>query len=67
MNEEEAFKHFTLDNLIAHCIKQCKANRGNKRGYEHYIFLQLLLNAYERDIEDYVIDYSLIQKGELSL
>lgn len=66
MNEQQALQELSLDNLIEHCKKQCKLHQVSKRGYEHYIFLQLLENAYDRDIEDYIIDYSLILKGELS-
>lgn len=66
MNEEQALQELSLDKLIEHCEKQCKLYKGTKMGYEHYIFLQLLKNAYDRDIEDYIIDYSLIIKGELS-
>lgn len=66
MNEEQALQKLSLDKLIEHCKKQCKLHKGSKMGYEHYIFLQLLENAYDRDIEDYIIDYSLIIKGELS-
>lgn len=66
MNEEQALQELNLDKLIEHCKKQCKLHKGSKMGYEHYIFLQLLENAYDRDIEDYIIDYSLIIKGELS-
>lgn len=66
MNEQQALQELSLDNLIEHCKKQCELHQGSKRGYEHYIFLQLLENAYDRDIEDYIIDYSLILKRELS-
>lgn len=66
MNEEQALQELSLDKLIEHCKKQGKLQKGSKMGYEHYIFLQLLKDAYDRDIEDYIIDYSLIVKGELS-
>ena len=65
MNEQEALQELNREKLIEHCKKQCEINKGSKRGYEHYIFLQLLRDAYEEDIEDYIIDYSLILKGEL--
>ena len=65
MKEKEALEELTIENLMEHCKKQCKLNKGSKRGYEHYIFLQLLKDTYKKDIEDYIIEYSLILKGEL--
>lgn len=62
MTEEEALNELTIKNLIEHCLTECMLNKGNKRGYEHYIFMQLLKEAYDRNIEDYIIDYSLIVK-----
>lgn len=67
MNEEEALKELTIENLLDHCIKQCAIHQGSKLGYEHYIFMQLLKESYARNIEDYIIDYSLICKVELDL
>lgn len=65
MTEEEAIKELTIEKLLDHCITQCSRHKGSKLGYEHYIFMQLLKETYERNIEDYIIDYSLICKGEL--
>lgn len=65
MTEEEALKELTLKKLIDHCKKQCAIHKDSKLGYEHYIFLQLLNESYPRDIEDMVIDYSLIIEGKL--
>lgn len=65
MTEQEALQELTIERLIEHCIDQCSRFKGSKKGYEHYIFMQLLKETYERDIEDYIIDYSLIVKGEL--
>lgn len=62
MTKEEALKELTIAKLIQHCLNECILNKGNKRGYEHYIFMQLLKEAYDRQIEDYIIDYSLIVK-----
>lgn len=66
MNETEALKELTREKLINHCIKQCKNHKDNKIGYEHYIFLQLLKESNFRFIEDCIIDYYLICKGELT-
>lgn len=65
MTAREALKELTLKKLINHCTKQCAIHKDSKLGYEHYIFLQLLNNSYPRDIEDMVIDYSLIIEGKL--
>lgn len=62
MSESEALKEINLSSLMNHCIEQCAKHKDSKIGYEHYIFLQLLKEAYARDIEDYIIDYSLIIK-----
>lgn len=67
MNEKQALQELSLDKLIEHCKKQCKLHKDSKMGYEHYVFLKLLEDAYDRDIEDHIIDYSLIIKGELSI
>lgn len=67
MNEKEALKELTTERLLDHCIKQCAIHKDSKLGYEHYIFMRLLEVTYERNIEDYIIDYSLICKGELDL
>lgn len=67
MNEELALRELTIENLLDHCIKQCAIHKGSKLGYEHYIFMQLLKESYARNIEDYIIDYSLICKEELDL
>lgn len=65
ITEQEALKQLTITELMDHCIDQCKRFPDKRIGYEHYIFLQLLKNAYPRDIENYIIDYSLICKREL--
>lgn len=65
MDEQTALQELSLDKLIEHCKKQCSIHKNSKIGYEHYIFLQLLENAYSRDIEDYITDYSLICKEVL--
>lgn len=65
MNEEQALKELSLDKLIEHCKKQCKLYRGQKRGYEHYIFLRLLKNSCFDYIDDAIIDYYLMCNGEL--
>lgn len=65
MTKEEVLKELTLKKLIDHCTKQCTIHKDSKLGYEHYIFLQLLNKSYPRDIEDMIIDYSLIIEGKL--
>ena len=67
MKEELALRELTIENLLKHCINQCTIHKGSKLGYEHYIFMQLLKESYARNIEDYIIDYSLICKGEFDL
>lgn len=62
MTKEEALNELTIKNLIEHCLTECMLNKGNERGYEHYIFMQLLKETYDKQIEDYIIDYSLIVK-----
>lgn len=62
MTEEEALNELTIKNLISHCLTQCVLHKGSKKGYEHYIFMQLLKEAHDRNIQDYIIDYSLIVK-----
>ena len=66
ITEQEALEQLTIEELMEHCANQCRKFPNKKAGYEHYIFLQLLKNAYPRDIEDYIIDYSLMCGGELS-
>ena len=65
LTEREAIEQLTIKKLMKHCMVQCRKFPNKRAGYEHYIFLQLLKNAYPRDIEDYIIDYSLICRGEL--
>lgn len=65
MNEEEALKELKIENLLYHCVKQCAIHKGQKLGYEHYIFMRLLQYSDARKIKNYIIDYSLICKGEL--
>lgn len=67
MTEQEAREALSLDKLIDHCERQCLKHKDSQLGYEHYIFLRLLREAYEQDIEDHIIDYYLIMKGELEL
>ena len=67
MTELEALRDLSLDKLIEHCYKQCKKHKNTKIGYEHFVYLRLLDEAYERQIEDYLVEYSLICKGELKL
>ena len=67
MNEELARSELTIEKLLKHCINQCAIHKDSKLGYEHYIFMQLLKESYARSIEDYIIDYSLICKGEFEL
>ena len=67
MTEIEALQEITLDKLTEHCYKQCKKHKNTKYGYEHYVFLKLLDETYEKQIQDYLIDYSLICNGELKL
>jgi hypothetical protein len=67
MTEQEAIQVFNLDSLRDHCEEQCLMHKDTKLGYEHYIFLRLLRNAYEQEIKDYITDYYLIMKGELEL
>lgn len=67
MTEQEAIQNLNLDSLRDHCERQCLRHKDTKLGYEHYIFLRLLRDAYERDIEDYITEYYLIMKGELEL
>lgn len=67
MTEQEAIQILNLDNLRDHCEEQCLRHKDTKLGYEHYIFLRLLRNAYEQEIKDYITDYYLIMKGELEL
>ena len=65
LTEKEAIEQLTITELMEHCMGQCRRFPNKRMGYEHYIFLQLLKNAYPRDIEDYIIDYSLMCGGEL--
>lgn len=65
--EKEAIKQLTIKELMKHCMEQCRKFPNKRAGYEHYIFLQLLKNTYPRDIEDYIIDYSLMCRGELEI
>jgi hypothetical protein len=67
MTEQKVQEVLSLDNLKDHCERQCLRYKDSQLGYEHYIFLCLLRNAYERDIEDYITDYYLIMEGELEL
>lgn len=67
MTEQEAIQTLKLDNLRDHCERQCLRHKDSQLGYEHYIFLRLLREACERDIEDYITEYYLIMKGELEL
>ena len=65
ITEQEALEQLTIKELMKHCENQCRKFPNKKIGYEHYVFLQLLKNAYPRDIEDCIIDYSLMCEGKL--
>ena len=67
MTEQKIQEVLSLYKLKDHCERQCLRHKDSQLGYEHYIFLRLLRDAYERDIEDYITDYYLIMKGELEL
>ena len=58
MEEKEALKSLTIENLIEHCLSQCSRHKNSKIGYEHYIFLCLLKETNSIFIEDCIIDYS---------
>lgn len=58
----EPLRDLTIENLMEHCIKQCRKHKASKIGYEHYIFLQCLKELNKRDLEDFIIDYEIICK-----
>lgn len=62
MEEKEAIKELTIENLKKHCSSQCLKHKNSKIGYEHYIFLCLLKETNSRFIEDCIIDYSYINE-----
>lgn len=67
MTEQKSQEILSLDKLKDHCERQCLRHKDSQLGYEHYIFLRLLREANDRDVEDYITDYYLIMKEKLEL